>query len=552
MANQDIFEILKQLLSLPSETECLEFKEAKNNFDFNALGKYFSALSNEANLQNKQCAWLVFGINNKHQIVGTQFRPNRKDLDSLKQEVAEKVNNRLTFINIHEIQTSDGRVIMFEIPPALRGVPTSFGGWHFGRDGESTGPLNLNEIDRIRNQVAQLDWSAGICERARIDHLDPLAIARAREEYGKKYPNIRKDLEGWDDITFLNKAKITIEDRITNSAILLLGKEESLHFVQPVVAQITWILKDKDNIELDYEHFSLPLLLSTEKALQKIRNLKYRYLPDNTLFPTEITQYEPWVIREALHNCIAHQDYSLQQKINLVEFPEHLIFENGGNFLPQSIEAVINLDAPQRFYRNNFLCNAMVSLNMIDIIGSGIKKMFQYQRNRYFPLPEYEFSENQAVRVTIYGKIIDKNYTQVLINQADLSLNYVISLDKVQKGKLVSDEEAKELRKKKLIEGRKPNYFVSAHVAAATDEKAVYIRNKAFDDDHYKKLIIAFIQKYNAATRKDIDDLLFSKLSDVLDENQKRIKIGNLLTSLKKAGSIYNQASSKKPCWVLC
>jgi ATP-dependent DNA helicase RecG len=90
---KELSRILQDLLVLPAENECVEFKEAKHSYDFKDIGKYFSALSNEANLKGKPEAWMVFGINNKHVVTGTQFRSNRKDLDHLKYEIAEKVNN---------------------------------------------------------------------------------------------------------------------------------------------------------------------------------------------------------------------------------------------------------------------------------------------------------------------------------------------------------------------------------------------------------------------------------------------------------------------------
>jgi ATP-dependent DNA helicase RecG len=86
----DIAGMLQSLLSR-HESEVVEFKEAKSGYDFGKLGRYFSALSNEANLLGKPHAWLVFGVRDKgHAVVGSQFRPSRKDLDSLKGEVAAK------------------------------------------------------------------------------------------------------------------------------------------------------------------------------------------------------------------------------------------------------------------------------------------------------------------------------------------------------------------------------------------------------------------------------------------------------------------------------
>jgi ATP-dependent DNA helicase RecG len=146
MTEEKLKELLDSLRSLPSETEWLEFKEAKANFDFNKLGKYFSALSNEANLKSKPCGWLILGIEDKNRrIVGTIYRSNRASLEKLKSEIAEKTNGRITFVEIHELQLSEGRVIMFQIPPAPQGIPTSWEGHYYGRDGETLSPLNIHE-----------------------------------------------------------------------------------------------------------------------------------------------------------------------------------------------------------------------------------------------------------------------------------------------------------------------------------------------------------------------------------------------------------------------
>ena len=152
MTRADLASTLNDLMTLPAETEWVEFKEAKSNLHFNDLGNYFSALSNEANLKDKPCGWLVLGVANgpPRQVVGSNYRPTRPSLDSLKHEVSQSTNNHLTFLEIHELRTAQGRVVMFEIPPALRGVPTSWKGHFYGRSGESLGPLGLQEIEQIR------------------------------------------------------------------------------------------------------------------------------------------------------------------------------------------------------------------------------------------------------------------------------------------------------------------------------------------------------------------------------------------------------------------
>lgn len=446
MNEEQLYKKLDELLSLPSENEVVEFKEAKTNFDFRDLCKYFSALSNEANLKNKQNAWLLFGITNNKIVVGTKYRKDRKDLDSLKHEVAKQINNNLTFIEIHELNTKQGRVILFQIPPALKGIPTSYRGFFYGRDGASIVALSIEEIERIRKQVIQTDWSIGVCLGASIKDLDETAIQKAREGFKVKNSRLISEIEKWDDVTFLNKAKITINGGITNTAILLLGKPESEHFIAPALARITWVLKNIKNEEKDYEHFSCPFILSIDKVFSRIRNLKYRYIKDGTLFPEEVDRYDPYNIKEALSNCIAHQDYSLSGRINVVEIEdEQLIFSNAGDFLPGSIENVLENEQPPTIYRNSFLAQAMLNLNMIDTVGSGIKRMFRSQRERFFPMPDYDLS-NQKVKVTIIGKVLDLDYARVLAKHPDITLEEIILLDKVQKRKELTEEEINQLK----------------------------------------------------------------------------------------------------------
>lgn len=219
MNEVELKRLLEDFRNLPSENEWVEFKEAKNNFHSDDLGEYFSALSNEANLKNQPYGWLIFGIEDKNkQIIGTQYRPNRANLDSLKYEVARQTNGGLTFVEIHELLFPEGRVIMFQIPAAPKGIPTSWKGHYFGRTGESKGPLNIQEIETIRSQNIKEDWSAGICVNATIEDLEKAAIVKAKEEFKKKNPRLAEEVDSWDTVTFLNKAES-----------LLMGKSQEQH-----------------------------------------------------------------------------------------------------------------------------------------------------------------------------------------------------------------------------------------------------------------------------------------------------------------------------------
>lgn len=543
--------ILDDLRNLTSENEIVEFKEAKNNYDFSKLGKYFSALSNEANLCGKPYGWLVFGVEDKnHRIVGTTYRSHRSDLDKLKGEIANKTTNRISFIEIHEVDTADGRVIMFQIPSAPKGIPVAFDGHYYARDGEELSPLNIEKIERIRSQATNVDWSAGVVAAATIEDLDEDAIAVARKNYKSKFPDKAEDVDSWNDITFLNKAKVTSKGKITRTALILLGKDESEHFLNPADVKIRWKLVGDKNDDIDYDIFGLPLILSVEKVYAKIRNIKYRYMQEGTIFPAEVSKYEPFSIREAINNCIAHQDYTKNARINVIEMPDQLVFTNQGSFIPGNVEKVVIEDAPEESYRNGFLATAMFNLKMVDTAGGGIKRIFNFQRARFFPLPDYDLS-NEKVKMSLSGKILDMDYARLLAQNKDLTLEEIMMLDKVQKRQSLTRDEEKHLKSKRLIEGRKPNFFIGLRVAQKTGQKADYTKTKGFDKQYYLDLIIKAIKEHKDLSRKDVDELLWSKLPDWTTDKQKKTKINHLLSELRRNDMIENRGSFGKPKWML-
>ena len=336
---------------------------------------------------------------------------------------------------------------------------------------------------------------------------------------------------------------------MTHTALLLLGRPESTALLSPAVARITWILKDDKNQELDYYHADPPFLIRVDEILQKIRNLTIRVMPAGTLFPKELSQYDSRVIREALHNCIAHQDYTLRGRIQVIETPDAVLLTNLGRFLPGDVETVILQDAPLEIYRSPFLTAAMVNLNMIDTQGGGIKKMYRAQARRFFPLPDYDISEPDRVKVTIPGRILDEQYTRLLMERTDLDLHTIILLDTVQKQKPLSKEEHAHLKKEGLVEGRYPKVFIAGPVAEVTGQTAKHMREKGFDDRYYQDLILLFIREHGPVSRKEIDDLLMGKLPEILTVKQKRDKIHNLLHKLSKEKKIVNSGSNYYPRW---
>lgn len=533
------------------ENEVVEFKEVSNDYDTDRIGRYFSALANEANLRDADAGWLVFGVNNKTRaVVGTNYRPERERLDSLKHQIAQGADPTITLRQLHEVEVDGARVVMLEVPPAPRGMPISWKGHYYARSGESLAPLNIGKLEEIRAQTLDSDWSAQVVDGATLDDLDPQAIERARRDFALKHQNRidADEVRGWPLATLLDRAKVTQRGQVTRAALLLLGRAESAYLLSPHPAQMTWKLVGQ---EAAYEHFGPPFLLSTSQLYQRIRNIQLRLLPDDELLPHEVSKYDQKVVLEALHNCIAHQDYRQGQRIIVTEQSDRLVFESAGRFYEGAPEDYVRGDKTPRGYRNPYLVQAMVELNMIDQMGYGIQRMYEAQRRRYLPMPDYEVA-GDAVVMTVYGGVVDPAYTRVLMENGGLKLTDVLALDRVQKGLEVPDAAIQALKRKGLVEGRKPRFRVSAAVAAASSKKAEYIKTRAFDDQHYADMVVEFLRKFGSASRKDVDDLLWDKLSDALDDTQKRNKIGNLLSGLRRKDVIFNAGSKPAPQWKLC
>lgn len=520
------------------EDEVVEFKEARTNYSFKDIGKYFSALGNEANIRGLKEAWLIFGVTNNKEIVGSAYRQDG-NLQHLKKEIVGGTNERATFMEIYELNMDGHRIVAFQIPPATRGIPTTWNGAAYAREDESTCPLPMDKVDLIRSQIG-IDWSKEIVEGATFEDLDPEAVSYARELFIKKQNSSKKSTDmllKMSDIEMLNKAGILIKGKITNTALILLGKEESSYLFDGFIPRITWTLYNGNGTVKAYEHFDMPLLLAVDKVYSKIRNEKYRYIAgQQTLFPDETYQYEADVVKEVLNNCIAHSNYQLRGKINLEEFEDRLVFINEGNFIPETVEKTLEEGYKPPYYRNTFLCKAMVNLYMIDTNSMGIPMMYLIQKEKCFPLPTYDLSDPNRVKVSLYGKILDKNYTQLLHENSDLDLSTVFLLDKVQKKEVISKESFAQLKKQKLVEGRYPNIYVSYKVANIVGQQTEYVKNKGLKNDVCKQIIINALDTMGEASAGELKEVLSGSLSAVLNDKQQSRKVSNILQAMKREG----------------
>jgi ATP-dependent DNA helicase RecG len=533
---------LDELRALSAETEWVEFKTAAQSFDIDELGRYVSSLANEANLHEQACGWLIFGVKDHRDpatglrpVVGSAFKNSASALNELKRHIAQGTSPAVAFQTVIELPHPDcsagSRVLMFQIPPAPRGMPVSWKGHWYGRIGEAQGGLGA-KYEAIRLQAAAMDWTAVVVTRDETV-LDTAGVARGRELYANKHPKRAKELATWSVARFLSELGLAREGGLTRAALLLFGSTESASLLGAGSPRLTWKLLNAPHAELDYAHFKLPLIQAIDALTAKVRMHTVRILPPGQLAPLEVSNYDPWVIREALLNCVAHQDYTQGGRSVVSELPDRLWFENEGAFIPGDLAAVLNTQDSIRRYRNPCLADAMVELGLIDTIGSGIKRMFRTQKDRLFPLPDFEFRQQPpSVKVCLYGQEIDPAFSRLLLTVTDLSLQDVVALDQIQKKRTIDQTTVAGLRRRKLIEGRKSGLYLAAAVANATNQRAQYARNSGLQKPTLKELVLSLIDQFGSATRGDISQRLIDALPTMLTPQQKADKIRNLLAEM--------------------
>ena len=530
--------------------EWKEFKNLKNSFCGDEKDDVISYVSAIANMEGGH---LVIGVKDKTlEIVGIDIsRLTFNGQPANTQLATFKLTEQCTYLSseglsIEEFVTDDTnkRVWIIHIPKHLPRRPVLAHKKAWQRIEDSLVELTQERMAVILEEpiYTAKDWSAEIVPDATIDDLDEVAIAKARMMFKKVHSRIpAEEVNAWNIQTFLSKCGLTRDGGITRAAIILLGKYESAFKLRPAVAQVTWTRRDAKQDVVDYEHFTVPFILTVDEILSKIENLTLREMPGGTLFPDTMKQYDDYTIREALHNCIAHQDYTLQQRINFVENPGYLYYSNAGTFIPGTLENALRNEEPQTYFRNGCLCRAMVDFNMIDTVSRGIKKMFNEQWRRHFPMPDYEIDLiKKKVVVRIYGNEINKRYTDLLKTNDTLSLWDCISLDAVQKGRTIHEDIAQDLLKRGLIEGEAPHYSISLSIAKNTHQLPSYTKTKGLDKERLRQMVLQYLS--NAGEEGAKRDSIYEYLKDVLPANkteeQKLRYVGRLLVELNEEKQI--------------
>lgn len=484
MTDYDLKEILRHLLSLPAESELVEFKEAKTTFDSDKLGEYFSALSNEANLKGAKEAWLVFGVNNAQEVVGTSFRADPVKLQSLTKEIADHCTNRLTFRGVHECTHEGKRVILFEIPPATAGYPTAWKGHHYGRDGESLGPLNTDERHRIEGKFQQqLSFELGIAyPNASASHILEL-LDWQKYFIMSEFPEPRDAQEIVMRLVGI-KAVVRANGQlhITNLGAVLFARDlrrfEHLAYKSIRIILYEGTGRTGDKVE---QTGQMGYAVGFNRAADWLNDRLPSHEEIGRALRETVPTYPIKAVRELMANALIHQDFTISGSTLMVEvFINRIEITNPGTPLIDVLQFLNHIPVS----RNEAIAATMQLFKFCERQGSGIDRVVEECEKHQLPAPDF---------------IRGDNYTQAIL-YAPRPLREMDRRDKIRacyQHACLKHANGQQMTNQSFRERMgiaEKNYSIASRIIAETIEEGLI---KAYDPENKSKKHAKYIPAFH-------------------------------------------------------
>jgi len=518
------------------EDEHLEFKEAKNHFDFEKLVKYCAALANEGGGR------IVLGVTDQRprRVVGTQVF---NELERTKAGLVERLRLR---IDADVIVHPDGRVVIFDVPTRPVGFPIQYKGAYWMRGGEDLVPMTQDMLQRVFAET-QPDFSAEVCRTATIADLAPQAVDKFRSKWVER--SRRSDLRDVSVERLLEDAELTVDGAVTFAALILLGSRRALarHLAQ---AEVVFEYRSDDGaIAYQQRKEYREGFLAFEEDLWSTINLRNdNYSLQDGLFRREIPTFNESAVREAILNAVSHRDYRLGGSVFAKQYPKWIQIDSPGGF-PAGVNAenILHRQSP----RNRRLADALARCGLVERSGQGADRMFSAAVSEGKLPPDFSRSDDFLVSVILHGQVQDDGFLRFLERlgaetQRVLSLDDLIVLDAVHR-EIPIPERAKQ-RVASLIalgalERPSPKKLtLSRRYYSFVGKRGEYTRRRGLDRETNKALLRQHIER-NAR-----DGSPLSELNQVLP-GMKASQVQNLLRELKRAGVAHPVGRTKAARW---
>lgn len=396
MTEAQLNALLLELLALPHETECVEFKHDYTQKEIGPyIAEYLSALANSAALHSKETAYLVWGIEDgTRNVLGTKFKPRKakQGNEELENWLMRSLHPQVNF-QIHEWAHGGKPVVLFEIPRATH-APVRFGSEAFIRVGSLKKKLKDYPAKEaaLWASFARTPFESGIAKSdvpprevlGLLDFsgaFDLLKIALPTNQAGILARLVEEKLivhkpGGVSDITNLGAVLFAKDlsrfDRISRKSLRVIKYTGS------------------GRTETEREWRDPPsrrgYALAFQAAVSFINSLLPQNEPIGQAFRTEVRMYPETAIRELVSNALIHQDFSVTGAGPMVEiFADRMETTNPGEPLVDTLRFI---DTPPRS-RNEGLAAMMRRMNICEEGGTGIDKVVGAIEVFQLPAPDF-------------------------------------------------------------------------------------------------------------------------------------------------------------------
>ena len=529
------FAELERWLNAPRENEHLEFKEAKNGFEFQKALDYCVALANEGGGK------LVLGVTNARprRIVGTVAFP---DVQHAREQAWQVLRRR---VDVEEIAHPDGRVVVFHALPRPIGEALHRDGRYLMRAGEQLVPMSFDRLQQIAAE-SEPDFSAGTLPHVGPDALDAVAVENFREVWATRSGNAAVRSLAIDQL--LSDAGLLRTGALTRAALILLGSEDGLR-QHLAAAEVIFEYRSTDG-SLSYQQrleFRRGFFAWYEELWDRINLRNDRQMVLDGLFRVELPTFDEAVVREALLNAISHRDYRRSGSVFIRQFPKRLEIVSPGGFPPGiTPENVLERQEP----RNRCVAEALSRCRLVERSGQGMDRMYERLIRNSQPRPDFVGTDEHRVSLTLHGEIGNPAFVRYLEKlgaerlESFTTRDYLV-LDHVQREEPVPDplrDHAKRLVDLGVIERVGRRLLLSRALYGQIGERGTYTRKRGLDHDTNKALLLKHIRE-NASDGSPLADLV-----QVLPQLGQR-KVQQLLAEMRSNGEVHPRGLRRWARW---
>ena len=473
-----------------------------------------------------------------HKVIGTKQCLN--GIGQLESDIYRDMGIRPDIYELYEDEEAkSGRVLVIEVPPHPIGKVFKFEDVALMRVGEELKPMDDKTFISII-QEQEPDFSEHICEGITIDDLDKEAIKVMKERYAEKQKN--PTFTSLSDARALSDLRLIIGDKVTNAALLLVGKEEVIERFYPQAKVMLEYRNTESQIHFDNrKSFGQPFFLLIDELWEEINRRNGSVPVRKGPYIFDIPFFNEDVIREIVNNAFSHRDYRFGSEIVIKQYPLKFTIINGGGF-PHGV-SVDNLLTTPSMPRNRLIADVLSKTGIVERSGQGVDKIFLYTLSEGKPAPDYSKTDEFNVTATLSATVKDTGFALYVQDIQDglpddkkLTVFEVLALCEIRDGaKRPSDKEiALKLEKLGFIEKHgKTNaqyYILPRKYYELSGDLAAYSLKTDWDINQVWAVLHPFMVKYGKAKRADINTLIGNHLS----EKQLR----NFIEELKQQGKL--------------